>query len=398
MRFESFLLLAGAATLVLVSRARAQSVFDTISTPAGPCAVWVGIPGGTGTQDLSYAKCALDRVPALQGEPTLPQPWTGSDVRGQFTVIVNADGSVDPKLTRAWQIGMDSVAYRTTLEGLRRWRFQAGTRGGVPVRSGFILQITTDQRNDTLPATLRWTYRAYPQGEDTLRGSWVTLRSRAARLTEEQADSLYAAMFRRLVDMRVVAPWLGRTHCLVPEAGLREEDTARAARVLWRLFSTENADPRSRRYWDMAHPVITAESGCERRPGMLRLFVPRMHRTEGHRVVLHPAGDYLADWPPVFRGATYPGWSGHCVADVPPASTPAVHCDVSPNHTAERRVSPRGFAEEPRWYSPGTPVHLTVVANLNHAFQADTLQATVRDVRRFGESAALTANSECSSS
>ncbi|HEX6036705.1 hypothetical protein [Longimicrobium sp.] len=372
-------LLPGTAPL----HAQEPSPFDSIQTPQGRCAVWTGIPGGSSPGDWGYAPCAVDRRAMLLSDSTLPQPSLAVSLGGQYTVMVNEDGTVDPRFTRAWSIsgGMDSVAYRTTLEGLRRWRFQPATRGGRAVRSGFILHVETDARVDTLPSELRWTYRPHAFGADSLVGRWHTLPAVAAPLAAEQRDSVYAAVFRRLVYMRVLAPWLEQPYCLVN--GGDEEDHGRAARALRGAFQGLG-----RTMIDGADAGRIAGPGCERAPGVLRLFVPRLHRTEGNRVVLYPAGDYLADWPPGYGGGTYPGWTSRCVLDAAPGAAARVHCDVRPRYVA--RSGPRPWEREaPRWYRPGDSIQVTAVVRMRDAFQADTLRATVRDLRRLGDAAVL---------
>lgn len=373
--------------------AQQPGVFDSIRTPHGTCRVWVGIPGGTSHEDRSYARCALDRAPVLLSEGTLPQPWTGSPGNGRFTVVVDVDGTVNRDLTRAWLLGMDSVAYRYTLEGIRRWRFRPGMRGGVAVRSGFVLHVESEVRNDTVPADLRWTYREVPSGEDTLRGRWVPRPAAPSPLTEAQFDSLHTAVFRRLVHMRVVAPWLEHRYCLVPGEGVDGESATRVLRALERLIP-------SRDYHGAftGHGGGIAGPGCERTPGLLRVFVPRAHRTEDDRVVLSPSGDYLADWPPGFRGATYPSWSSRCVANVPADAPAQVHCDIRPQYTRApdgTRAWERGPA--PEWYRPGDSIRVTVIARMSEAFQTDTMRTVVHDLRRFGRSAVLDDGVACAS-
>lgn len=367
-------------------------IFDSIRTPHGTCRVLIGIPGGSNASDRGYAPCAVDRPAVLLSDSTLPPPAIERHMGGQFTVMVNEDGTVDPRFTRAWSISMDSVAYRRTLEALRQWRFRPAMRNGRAVRSGFILQVHTDDRVDTLPAELRWTYRHLPFAEDSLIGRWHTLPAAPAPLTAEQRDSLYAALFRRLVHMRVLAPWLDQRYCIVAGEGSGREGLDG---LLQRAFDGANR----RDYGDFGDdPRRVAWPGCEREPGVLRLFLPDPHRTEGNRVVLHPAGDYLADWPPGYGGATYPGWTGRCVLDVPPGASAAIHCDIRPRYSL--RHGPRTWERKPppRWYRPGDSIQVTAVVRMRDAFQADTLRATVRDLRRFRDAAVLDADSGCAHS
>jgi hypothetical protein len=82
--------------------AQQSSPFDSIQTPHGTCRVWIGIPGFSNPEtDRSYSPCAVDRPAELLSEPIVPQPWISTSIHGQFTVVVNEDGSVEPRLTRA---------------------------------------------------------------------------------------------------------------------------------------------------------------------------------------------------------------------------------------------------------------------------------------------------------
>lgn len=387
---------AAAAVLAVAPPLEAQqsSGLDSIRTPHGTCGVWVGIPGGSNPEtDRVYAPCAVDRPAVLLSDSALPQPWISPSISGHFTVVVNEDGAVEPRLTRAWSIAMDSVSYRLTLERLRQWRFRPAMRSGVPVRSGFILRVRTEERPDTLPAELRWTYRQFPFGEDSLVGRWVTLPGRPAPLAPEQRDSLYAGLFRRLVDMRVLAPWLDQPYCVVAARGDQAPQTqAHLSDILHRVFS--HAAGEDEQVEDDMRGLVLPP-GCERQPGALRLFLSSEHRTEGNRVVVSAAGDYLADWPPGYRGATFPGWSGRCVMDVPSGAPSRVHCDIHPRYTFRSGPRPWDRSPAPKWYQPGDSIHVTVVARMRDAFQADTLRASLQDLRRFRQSAVLDSRSDC---
>jgi hypothetical protein len=360
--------------------AQRPSVFDSIPTPRGMCGVWVGIPGGSNPSDLSYARCALDRPPALLSDPALPQPLIDRQMGGQFTVIVNADGRVDPRLTRAWNLGMDSVAYRRTLEALRAWRFRPGTRANRPVRSGFILHVATGARVDTLPSHLSWAYRTLPFGEDSLTGTWSVDPTPVPPLTLQQRDSTYAAVFRRLLQTRVITPGLEQSYCLVTDDA--------AARDEWqRTIDLHVSRTANRFLYDLTLPG--GDGSCERTPGTIRLFVTRLYRTEQDRIVLYAAGDYLADWPPGFGGRTYAAWSSRCVARVPAGAPAWVNCDISPRYDPSdfRRTLSR--SQPPRWYHDGDSIRVTVVAMTRGAFQSDTLRTVVHRLGRLSQSAVM---------
>jgi len=369
-------------------KAQEPSVFDSIQTPHGVCHVWVGIPGGTGTEDLSYARCALDRPPRMLSAPELPQPLIGSRMNGDFTVVVNADGSVDRKLTRAWSIGMDSVAYRRALDGLRAWRFRPGIRARRAVRGGFRLRVETDARVDTLPSRLRWSYRTVPFGTDTLRGTWVADPAAVPPLAPARRDSVYAAIYRSLMSMRVIVPGMERSYCLVtPDPGAEAAWGRALPRGQRDAFEEGQAD---------GGPWREATGGCEQRPGTIRLFLSRPHATEDDRVVLGVAGDYLADWPPGFGGPTYAGWSGRCVARAPAGAPAWANCDVSPRHAPPQLLQAQA-RPSPRWYRPGDPIRVTVVAMTRGSFQSDTLRTVVKLLPRLSRQALVDHAPTCSS-
>jgi hypothetical protein len=387
-----------AFTLSLFGRpplAAQWSYLDSIRTPRGMCRVWESIPGGSSSADSSYARCALDQPPRMLSDPALPQPVHALSVGGEFTIIVNADGSVDQDLTRAWIERVDryddSVAYRRTLEQIKTWRFQPGMHNGKAVRSGYRLQLGTDRRNDTLPGRLRWSYRELPQGEDLLEGRWETVVAAQARLTEEQFDSLHAGLFRRLVEMRVVRPSLSQSYCLVFDPNTDAARNRRISAIAERVLASRETS----RYMDSQQRV---ESQCERNPGSLRLFMPRVHLTEGDRVVVSPAGDFLSDWPPGFYSATYPSWSSRCVVTVPAHARASVDCTIEPPYLSAAGRSQWERVPQPKWYIPGDSIRLSVIAMTYGAFQSDTLRAVVHRLPRLSQSALLVSRTECANS
>jgi hypothetical protein len=321
------------------------------------------------------------------------QPLAGTLIHGQFTVMVREDGTVDPSVTRAWSLGMDSIAHRQTLEGFHAWRFRPAVRQGRPVRSGFIVHVRTEERVDTIPARLHWTHLQRPQAEDSLIGRWETLPGPRASLDEAQRDSVFAAVFRRFLHMRVLAPWLGRPYCIVLD---READDAalhgRLSRMLQEHFRNR-PDPH-----DSSEDRVLGH-GCEREPGAIRLFLPRLHLTENHRVVTYPAGDFLEGWPPGPRTTSLPGWTSRCVLYAPPIEgRTRVHCDVRPRYNYRYHGSLWREAQSPRWYREGDSVRVTVVARMDESFQSDTLSGVVTEVRRFSEWTVLDRDSACTGS
>lgn len=374
------------ASFFAASPGLAQSPFDSIDTPHGRCGLWAAIPGGGDLRrDAAYNRCALDRAPTLlDGVPMPPAPRYGAAI-GQFTIIVNPDGTVDPRLTRAWTSGTDTVFHRQALETIRRWRFEPGLRGGTPVRSGFMLHIKSGPRNDTLPSRLEWTYRRGLE-EDTLFGTWTT-EAPLPPFAPEQVDSIYMAMLRRLVKMKVIVPDVLDRRCLVLESG----DSAAHARLTWRaygvLYSSDvySSDLRS-------HPSALAPYGCERSTDAARIVLPRVHRTENGRVVLYPSGDWLPDWPPGFEGRTYRAWSARCVADVPDHGEVSIDCFIMPS-LSQRDLGRWERERERKAAAAETDVAdidsllVTVVAMTRGAYQTDTLHAVLRSLPRLSMAA-----------
>lgn len=354
-----------------------QSVFDSIETAYGMCRVWAPIPGGSSfPKDASYSRCALDRGPLLlAGEPMPPPPRYGRYAGGSFMVVVNANGTVDSQLTRAWTRGMDTAFHRRALETIRQWRFEPGSRQGETVRSGFTLQLKSNGRNDTLPARLEWSYKP-GLNADTLAGTWVA-EAPLPPFARGQIDSVYVAMLRRLVKMQVILPGPGNSYCLVHENG---DSTAHA-----RLSQLAEGIVHAERRWG-----ALAAYGCEALPGMLRIVLPRVHRAESGRAVLQPSGDYLPNWPPGFDGRSWHAWNGRCVADVPAQGSVWIDCSVEPEYSlrelAEReRRRGRGAHHPSANRSDTDSIEVSVVVTTLGAYQTDTLRAVVaRALPRLG--------------
>lgn len=372
----STVLVAGFLT---ASPGLAQNPFDSIDTPRGKCRLWAPIPGGSDPRrDAAYDRCALDRAPTLlDGAPMPPAPRCGAAL-GDFTVILDPDGTVDPRLTRAWTRGTDTVSHRQALETIRRWRFEPGMRGGTPVRSGFVLRVASGPRNDTLPSRPEWTYR---QGldEDTLFGTWTT-EAPPPPFPPERVDSIYMAVLRRLVRMKVIVPGPLERYCLVLESG----DSATHARCTSRAYGVLYPS-------DLRHPpAALAPYGCERSTDAARIVLPRVHRTENDRVVLYPSGDRLPDWPPGFEGRTYRAWSAHCVGDVPDHGEVSIDCFVTPTLSQRdlgRREREHKAAAVSADVADADSLRVTVIAMARGAYQADTLHVVVRPVPRLNTAA-----------
>jgi hypothetical protein len=358
---------------------------DSIQTPDGMCAVRAPIPGVSSPQgDASYNRCALDQGPSLHaGEPMPPAPWLGTSGGGSFTVIVNADGTVDPRLTRAWSRSADTLFYRNVLETIRNWRFEPGVRQGVPVRSGFPLEVRTGTRVDTLPSRLEWSYRQGVTG-DSLVGTWRT-EARLPPFSPQQTDSIHAAMLRRLKSQKVIVPGFRRRYCLVlPERDSAEH--ARLSRIFGRIIVADQNH----------HGFGAAGYGCERNPETLRIIMPRIYRTENGRAVLYPRGDFLPSWPAGFDGRSYRAWTARCVADVRGQAPDWIDCSVRSVFEPEESAQWMQDHEEmqawlrrrpSREASTADSVAVTVLARMRDAYQIDTMRAVARPLPRLSAGA-----------
>jgi len=297
---------------------RAQAYNDSVVTPRGICHVWAGIPGGsTWSRDSSYDRCALDRAPVLApGSRMPPSPFDEGGANGSFTVVVNADGSVDSSLTRAWSIGMDSAFYRQILQTMRRWRFVPGLRAGKGVRNGVWLEVVTPKwRDDTLAARMEWSYRTGALA-DTLLGKWVR-EPDPEPFAAGRTDSIYVGVIRRLVAMQVVTRGPSSRHCLV----VAEADPIRRARltaIARRLLADRNGDG------------VFAGSGCEADSNAIRLTLPRVHRTEDDRAVVYPSGDRLLEWPRNLHGERWKRWTGRCIGAADGSGPVSMDCMAGP--------------------------------------------------------------------
>ena len=373
------------ASVCLPTRLAGQtSPYDSIPSAHGICRVWAGIPGFSSSSDSSYSRCALDRSPVLlPGAPMPTPPLVSLKVDGRLAVIVNADGTVDSRLTRMWESEGDNEFDRRALETIARWRFEPGSRRGTPVRSGFNLEFVTTTRNDTLPARLKWTYRR-GQNTDTLTGTWVH-EAPLPPFAPERLDSLYLALLRRLVRMQVVFPRPGQSYCLVLSSG----DSAAQARL-------------SR----LAHAILSpgagppASYGCERTPGTRRIVLPRVYRTENGRAVLRPSGDYLGNWPPGFDGRAWTAWRSRCVATVPAQGSVWIGCWVEPDVSSEEyaeywRNRWRPASNPPAERSDGDSIAVRVIVTTRGAYQMDTLHAVLHAVPQLSARAMRDPRTPC---
>jgi hypothetical protein len=363
------------------AKVSAQSPFDSIMTRHGKCAVWLGIPGGSIRSDSTYNRCALDSGPVLiTRDSLLPAPRVELTAHGKYTIAVSADGTVDVRLTRAWSFGVDSAWNARTLEAIRRWRFQPGLRNGVAVRSGFVLAIMSDPRNDTLPARLTWRY-APGLNEDSVVGTW-NIEPKPAPFRGEEVERVHLALVRHLVATKILQPDLAQTYCLVMEDG----DSIAHRRLTLPAFDILYAGSRTR---------VPTRYGCERSSDVLRVRLPRVYRTESNRAVLYPAGDYLEEWPFGFGGKTYTSWLARCVADVPPANSPRIECAITPDHSVLPVHSQRAIRQRSVNGTGDTTAQLTIIAMTHDAYQKDTLRVPLLDVRKASEHAVRDTIPDC---
>ncbi len=363
-----------ASLLVLLAvRLPAQGGLEIIDTPQGRCVVWGSPTGGSSSKDLSYRRCALDRIPVLRdGSEMLPSPRVSLHAGGGFRIIVNADGSVDTSLTRATTMTGDEESHAQILATIKRWQFEPGERAGIRVRSVFDLDVRTDRRpSDTLPARLDWRYASGVE-RDSLVGRWVT-EAPLEPLAEDAVDSVHVAMLRQLVRMRVISPRKDRDYCLAIE-------------------SDGDAKPRLQRVARAVQSVIpgVGVNACVDTPNRVRLLLPRVHRTENGRAVMSVRGAQLPRWPTGFDARAWPRWAGRCIGVVQSREPVTVTCDIGPDAPwAERspwydpRPQPISTARAPR--SADEPLQLTLIATMSGAYGLDTLRAIARGVPHLRE-------------
>ena len=320
--------------------------------------------------DSAYAQCAVDvRARPLPGNPMPPAPRRELFTLGHMVTVVNADGSVDERVTRNVGGTSDKAFDATLLDAVRRWRFQPARRDGVPVRSVVEVLLMSNMRVDTLPQRVEWRY-AEGDGADTLHGTWVT-QPAPAPLTAEETDSIHLAVLRNLVATRVLSPrvWHYPTRCIVSEV----RDSA--------------AHGRFNRLADAVIPTHGPSSafapyGCERTVDALRIVLPHPHRTDEDRAVVNASGDLLLEWPPPFDGDDYPGWTARCVSTVSVTGSAVADCLTRPKGGALGR----GRREEPAvtaTLAGGDSLRVTLVANPGGGVRNDTLRLTLHEVPRW---------------
>jgi hypothetical protein len=178
---------------------------------------------------------------------------------------------------------------------------------------------------------------------DTLVGTWVA-QPPPPPFTQEQLDSIYAAVLRRLIRMQVLLP--------------------------------------------------------ERLESPPRIVLGRVHRTENGRAILLPSGDHLPYWPRGFDGGPKAAWSARCVADVPDQGSVVVDCFVhEPDGVLSYPAAPTAPRVEPpslQWSDLDT-MRVTVLVTTRGAYQIDTLRATVHPVPRLTLAAIGDADPPCGS-
>lgn len=377
------------ALLVLLGAAlpaRAQTLSDSVAGPRGRCGLWVlPVGGSTFPRDASYARCALDQQPKLSANASMPITPALKDAGGaSYRVIVSANGTVDPELTRTmsvfggWRSMDQSIDFSDeVLAVVRKWRFTPGARAGRAVRSAFDLELRVNARaSDTLPAHVAWRYIAGDE-RDTLAGEWITdgpLPPFPARVE----DSLYVALLRELMAMGVVQPTAARHYCLVPgdsvlqqikDSGARWERVARALRP--------RIDSRTRKR-------------CADAPDLVRLELPRLHRLEEGRVMLDVRAMQLPRWPFDFESRAWERWHARCLGASRAGASATMTCSVEPITSQSELAS--WYAEQDRRPTTrrgneGDTVTVTVLARSTNAFGIDTLRAKIASIPRLAERA-----------
>jgi TonB family protein len=342
--------------------AHSQSVLDSVRTANGYCHIWYAPPGFSNPSDLSYSRCAVDRPTRRLGGPDMPAPTIGTYAGGSIFITVRPDGTVDSALTRTSTVTSDTSFDAHVLETARQWRFEPALRNGVPVRSAFYLEISSTVRDDTMPSHLMWRY-AEGGEQDTAFARWVVDTTRPPPLKATQADSVYAAVFRQLVRLQVLASDGRRLHCLIASSG----DTLAARRLAAVARGTLGR----------ASSGMTMSPGCERDPAFLRLVMPSIYRTERDRIVLFPRGDFLPVWPWGLDAKSWRAWTGRCVGRMLADGRAAMECNVNPISMAEEIVDASTARSIARPWVEGDSVRFTILSTRSGAFLVDTLHFTV---------------------
>jgi hypothetical protein len=354
--------------LLVASPLHAQGSSDSVITSHGVCRLRARIPGFSDpARDTAYNRCALDRAPVPDANFAMPtSPFEYGGARGTFTVVVNEDGSVDSSLTRSWSISMDTSFYRQFFETIRLWRFVPGQRNGKAVRNGISLEVDTPQwRDDTLAAHVEWSYRTGTLN-DTLLGRWIP-EPTPPPYGEDRIDSVYVAMIRRLVAMQVVTRHPTTPHCLVMSSADRPRH-ARLSDIARRLVYGANGGG------------SFAPLGCESDSSVIHLTLPRVFRTERDRVVVHPTGDRLLEWPRDLEGASWKHWQGQCIGLAGGRGPASIDCQVDalwsdtgrPEKIASDPAPPRRATS-----SNHAPFQLRLRVTSRGAYWIDTLQSVV---------------------
>lgn len=354
----------------------AQNSAETIDTPRGPCGVWAMPMGGsTFPRDASYSRCALDRAPSPRSESiTPPIPMFEGHIGGWIRVVINADGTVHPTLTRMATESGDPDDVDALLTHVKSWRFEAGARAGANVRSAIDLEVRTDRRaSDTLPARLEWRYVA-GWDRDSLLGRWVT-ETPPSSLDDQQLDSVHVALLRRLVMNNVITVAPTRHYCLA-SADSGKTSVARLARIaravrrdIPQLATTNCVDTRER----------------------VRVELPRVQLTEQGRVVMRLAGAQLPRWPTGFDTRAWDRWTGRCVGTVRGRESVALRCDVVPvapyaetsQWNGRRREQPPARAQRSEKLDDTDRVQLAVLVTMTGAYGIDTIRSVVNRVPRL---------------
>jgi hypothetical protein len=315
----------------------AQSAFDSIRTPNGPCRVWAPVPGLSNASDWGYSLCALDRRPTLLAGPLLfPTPRYATFGGGDVQVFVRADGTVDTALTRYWSTlapkwGQDVEFNGRLLTSIGKWRFSPAVRGSRNVKSAFPVRVRMSLGPDSAAAVVRWRY-VLGATEDSVIGTWERLPP-PPRYSTTTVDSVRVAVLESLIAQGV---FRGPSYYCVREAhshtatdSLRSEFRP-AQRLGSRLQSLANTDP-------VKSPIVNdLRTDCMDRPGSRRLLFGTVHRMEDDRAVTFVRGDYLPAWPPASaQPRAWAGWEARCVA-VRSLDEWSAQCYTLPDFTADR--------------------------------------------------------------
>lgn len=141
------LALVSGASLSIVAPRALRSQGDSVQTANGMCSRWVSSRGQTEAHlDSIYSRCALESRALLYNPPGFSRfASIVGGLNASLVVVVNADGGVNLKLTRAASAILPPAFDEGVYQLLERWRVAPGRLARRSVRSALpvVLQVPT---------------------------------------------------------------------------------------------------------------------------------------------------------------------------------------------------------------------------------------------------------------